>query len=194
MSDESPYWDTRIGCYAKNVLPGDYFVTDRADLAVVTLLGSCVAACVRDVRRGCGGLNHFLLPDEGPSGGADNMRYGAYAMEMLINGILRTGGQRQDLEAKVFGGGRVIASSSAETVGDRNGKFVLDYLRREGVQVAASDLGGMFARRVFFFPSTGRVSVQRIDRSAAADVAALETRARTKAVAQPETNDVELFV
>ncbi|MCI4662764.1 MAG: chemotaxis protein CheD [Neomegalonema sp.] len=193
MMQSKPYWEAKIDSFAQNVLPGDCFVTERTDLAVVTLLGSCVAACIRDTSKGIGGLNHFLLP-EGKGADSGSARYGAFAMEVLVNSILRAGGRRSDLEAKVFGGGRVIASSAGATVGDRNGAFVLNYLRREGIRVAASDLGGPFARRVFYFPATGRVVVQRIDRSEAAAVIETEKKVTSVVVEKVEEPDVELFI
>lgn len=187
------YWDGKIGSKATIVLPGDHLVTEEKDLAIVTLLGSCVAACIRDTSSGIGGLNHFLLPEENSSGGAasGSLRYGANAMEVLINDILRRGGSKDRLEAKVFGGGNVIDVSAAETVGDRNSKFVIDYLRREGVPVAASDLGGSRARRIFFFPATGRVSVLRLEPTS---VQEQEMRLKEKVETGPKTGSVELFV
>lgn len=187
------YWDGKIGSNATIVLPGDHLVTETKDLAIVTLLGSCVAACIRDTRSGIGGLNHFLLPEEKSAGGvaSGSLRYGANAMEVLINDILRRGGSKEHLEAKVFGGGNVIDVSATETVGDRNSKFVVDYLRREGIPVAASDLGGARARRIFFFPATGRVSVLRLEPTA---VQEQEMRLKETVDTGPKTGSVELFV
>ncbi|MEL6978882.1 MAG: chemoreceptor glutamine deamidase CheD [Pseudomonadota bacterium] len=185
------YFDAKIGANATIILPGDHLVTDEKGLALVTLLGSCVAACIRDPGTGVGGLNHFLLPDDKSDGGSGSMRYGTNAMEVLINDILRRGGSKNRLEAKVFGGGNVIESSAKETVGDRNARFVLDYLRREGVSVAAQDLGGSRARRIFFFPETGRVSVLRLE---PASVKEQEMRLKAKVETKPKAGGVELFV
>lgn len=193
-SEARIYWDAKIGSNATIVLPGDHYVTETDDLAIVTLLGSCVAACIRDTRSGIGGLNHFLLPEEksgGGNSGSGSLRYGANAMEVLINDILRRGGDKGSLEAKVFGGGNVIDTSASETVGDRNCKFVIDYLRREGITVAASDLGGTRARRVFYFPATGRVSVLRLEPTS---VREQEMRLKEKVDTGPKTGSVELFV
>ncbi len=197
MSSAAPrtYWDAKIGARAAIVLPGDHLVTDEPDLALVTLLGSCVAACIRDVEIGVGGLNHFLLPDGGSAGDAQgSLRYGANAMEVLVNDILKRGGRRDRLEAKVFGGGNVIDTSAAETVGDRNAKFVREYLRREGIRIAAADLGGTRARRVFFFPGSGRASVLRLEPTDARTVRDQEARFKAKVVTQPKAGGVELFV
>lgn len=188
------YFDAKVGSEATIVLPGDHLVTHERDLAIVTLLGSCVAACIRDNERGVGGLNHFLLPDEGPRGVggiSGSMRYGTNAMEVLINDIIKQGGQKGRLEAKVFGGGNVIDTTQKETVGDRNARFVIDYLRREGIPVVAQDLGGSRARRIFFFPSTGRVSVLRLEPQAVRDQ---EIKLKSRVETQPKAGTVELFI
>ena len=193
-ADPRVYWDAKIGSKATIVLPGDHLVTEDKELAIVTLLGSCVAACIRDVETGVGGLNHFLLPEDKSArseAGSGSLRYGTNAMEVLINDILRRGASKARLEAKVFGAGNVIDTSASETVGDRNARFVVDYLRREGVTVAASDLGGSRARRIFFFPSTGRVSVLRLE---PASVREQEMRLKEKVDTGPKTGGVELFV
>lgn len=190
------YFDAKIGSQATIVLPGDHFVTDRKDIAIVTLLGSCVAACIRDAELGIGGLNHFLLPDEGRTGGgagtaAGSMRYGTNAMEVLINDVLKRGGSKARLEAKVFGAGNVIDTSQRETVGDRNARFVVDYLRREGVPVVAQDLGGTRARRIFFFPASGRVSVLRLEPQTVRDQ---EMKLKSRIETQVKSGSVELFI
>lgn len=187
------YFDTKIGAQATIVLPGDHMVSSEPDHALVTLLGSCVAACIRDPETGVGGLNHFLLPDDRGAtvgGGSGSLRYGTNAMEVLINDILKLGGSKGRLEAKVFGGGNVIDTSATETVGDRNARFVLDYLRREGIRVAASDLGGTRARRIFYFPTSGRVSVLRLEPQAVRDQ---EMRLKAKVETAPRAGQVELF-
>lgn len=186
------YWDAKVNSLATIVLPGDHYVSDRADLALVTLLGSCVAACIRDTEMGLGGLNHFLLPDGGESsGGQRSLRYGVYAMEALINDIIKRGGRKDRLEAKVFGGGNVIDTSSQRTVGDKNSSFVLEYLEREGVPVTARDLGGTRARRIFFFPTNGRVSVLRLEPTVVRDQ---EIRLKDRVEKAPKAGTVELFV
>ena len=190
--ERSSYFDTKIGAQATIVLPGDHLVSAEPDHALVTLLGSCVAACIRDPELRVGGLNHFLLPDDksASESGSGSLRYGTHAMEVLINDILKRGGSKTRLEAKVFGGGNVIDTSAAETVGDRNARFVLDYLRREGIQVAAQDLGGSRARRVFYFPTSGRVSVLRLEPQAVKDQ---ELRHKAKIETAPRAGSVELF-
>jgi chemotaxis protein CheD len=110
-------------------------------------------------------MNHFMLPDSG--GDADNpvsasMRYGTYAMEVLINELLKAGAKRENMEAKVFGGGNVLRGFTAINVGERNAKFVLDYLRAERMRVTAEDLNDIYPRKVYFFPRTGKVLVKKL--------------------------------
>jgi chemotaxis protein CheD len=158
------YFDREFGLAAVKLLPGEYYVTPR-DMVLTTVLGSCVAACVRDSASGIGGMNHFMLPDEaGPLSGdaAAAMRYGAYAMEVLLRELLKAGARRERLEAKVFGGGAVLANMTLLNVGERNAEFVLRYLQKERIRIAAQDLCGTLARRINFFPSTGRVTVRKL--------------------------------
>lgn len=190
----TPYFDPKIGARAISVLPGFHDVTQEKDVAVTTLLGSCVAACIRDVDKGVGGLNHFLLPGEDRSeGSARSSRYGVHAMEVLINDILKKGGSKDRMEAKVFGGANVIDVSSTDTVGSRNAQFVKDYLRMEGIRLVASDCGGDRARRVYFFPATGRASVLRLPVSETRGMRTTETRLQRKVQQAPKAGGVELF-
>lgn len=158
------YFDRNLNTEAVKILPGEYYVTGR-DMVLVTVLGSCVAACIRDRLTGIGGMNHFMLPDSGNDGGNPAGlagRYGAYAMELMINQLLKSGAQRGNLEAKVFGGGNVMRGFTAANVGQRNAEFVLEYLRIENIAVAAQDLLDIYPRKVYFFPATGRVSVKSL--------------------------------
>ena len=195
------YWEPRVNAFVTSVQPGGFTVTRREDLALGTLLGSCVSACICDAEAGIGGLNHFLLPDDGgatdPSG-ATATRYGVHAMEMLINEILKQGGARPRLQAKLFGGANVIALTSASPVGERNQRFTLEFLRREGIPVTAADLGGERPRRVFFKPATNKVLVQVLertgaDRSDTDRVQREENQLRYRAIAAPASGGVELF-
>ncbi len=170
------------------VLPGELYVT-RADEAITTVLGSCVSACVRDVRRGVGGMNHFMLP-EAPSSD-DNLapaRYGVYALECLLNGVTRGGGRREDLEVKVFGGGRVLAHGG--DIGRVNIDFVRRFFDTEQLAIHAEDVGDAFARRIRYWPRSGRVQLSRIPMAQAKHVVAREV-ATTRVAPKPGT--VELF-
>jgi len=158
------YYDRTFDCDAAKILPGEFYFTNK-DMLIVTVLGSCVSACIRDRVSGVGGMNHFMLPDGG--GDADNpvsasMRYGTYAMEVLINELLKAGAKRENMEAKVFGGGNVLRGFTAINVGERNAKFVLDYLRAERMRVTAEDLNDIYPRKVYFFPRTGKVLVKKL--------------------------------
>ena len=158
------YYDRTFDCDAAKILPGEFYFTNK-DMLIVTVLGSCVSACIRDRVSGVGGMNHFMLPDTG--GNADNpvsasMRYGTYAMEVLINELLKAGARRENMEAKVFGGGNVLRGFTAINVGERNAKFVLDYLKAEKMRVMAEDLNDIYPRKVYFFPRTGKVLVKKL--------------------------------
>jgi chemotaxis protein CheD len=151
-------YDRRRGLYAVRVLPGDAYVTRRTDEMIVTVLGSCVAACIRDPASGFGGLNHFMLPESESgtwNGVSAAMRYGNHAMEVLINEVLKSGCRRQDLEIKLFGGADLTDGPSL--IGSSNVAFVLDYLQAEGLAIASLDLGGGTGRRIHYHPSTGVV-------------------------------------
>jgi len=160
------YYDTVHEIATAKLLPGEYYVTTRNE-AVVTVLGSCVSACIRDRIFGIGGMNHFMLPiHEGErstwTGDVTDQstRFGNYAMEHLINDILSHGGMRKNLEVKVFGGGKIIKGLS--DIGDCNVRFVLDYLREEGLSVMSKDLNGNYPRKVYYFPKTGRVMLKKL--------------------------------
>jgi chemotaxis protein CheD len=159
------YYDRTFDMEASKIVPGEYYVT-RRDMVLVTVLGSCVAACIRDKTNGIGGMNHFMLPKsthEKAGWVSASARYGAYAMEVMINQILKQGAKRENLEAKVFGGGAVIKNMNAMNVGDDNAKFALEYLRKERIPVIAEDLLGVLPRKVYFFPATGKVLVKKLN-------------------------------
>ena len=161
------FWDPENACWTVKILPGEYYVT-RGEEAVSTVLGSCVSACVRDPVRNVGGMNHFMLPEDatvGPNNWLDpavglSTRYGSYAMESLINDLLKLGAVRERLEIKLFGGGRILAGMT--DVGDRNINFIRNFIRIEGLSIAAEDMGGTQPRKVIYFPTNGRVKMRRL--------------------------------
>jgi len=160
------YWDSKFKHFAVKVAPGAHYVTKSHEEMIVTTLGSCIAACVRDTELGVGGINHFMLPesDSGDWGGVSaSMRYGNYAMEVLINDVLRMGGARNRLEIKLFGGANVINASTL--IGTKNIEFVETYLRIEHMAVAAKHLGGSQARKIIFFPGSGKVKMKLLDKT-----------------------------
>jgi len=153
------FYDAHFKNDAVKVLPGEFFVHDE-DLLIMTTLGSCIAACLWDRERRIGGMNHFLLPDGG--GAADSGRYGSYAMELLINDLIKRGASRLTLEAKVFGGGAVIGGMTSLNVGERNTQFVLDYLKTERIAVVSKDVLDVYPRKVCFLPASGKAMVKRL--------------------------------
>lgn len=191
-------WNAAHECYAARIMPGEYYVT-KNDESVYTTLGSCISACIRDRVLGIGGMNHFMLPatdlteaDAWKSASISaSTRYGNYAMEHLINEILRNGGKRQNLEVKVFGGGRILANMT--DVGLRNIAFVRDYLKTEGLSVASEDVGDIFPRMVVYFPTTGKVRVKRL-RSLHTNTIASQEKSYIESIKEkPVSGDVELF-
>lgn len=186
------YFDPKFGARAAKLLPGEYFATDSGML-LVTVLGSCVALCLRDRVSGAGGMNHFMLPEGGAGADGASARYGAFAMEVLVNEVLKLGARRERLEAKVFGGGAVLADLGTLNVGERNADFALKFLETEGIAVAAQDLLGPWPRKVWFFPDTGRVVVKKLRELANGTVAARERDYRGKLAAKPVAGEVELF-
>lgn len=185
------YYDPKFGSEAVKVLPGEYVVIGE-DVMLVTLLGSCVTACLRDPLTRVGGMNHFMLPDS-ENGDGNSARYGAYAMEMLINDLLKHGAARSRLEAKIFGGGAVLASLSSSNVGERNISFVRRYLAVEGIPVLAEDLGDTCPRRVHYFPASGRAMVRRLPTANKDELLASESLYQSRLRQEPTSGGVELF-
>jgi chemotaxis protein CheD len=169
------------------VVQGEYVVTDDPTAVLVTLLGSCVAACMRDPVAGIGGLNHFLLP--GDDNRSDQMRHGVHAMELLVNGLLARGARRDRLEAKLFGGARMVTGLT--DVGRQNALFAERFLQRESIPVVNSSLGGDQARRIQFWPVSGRVRHLFVEKQANAVFEA--ERRRPAPVAPVNDGAVELF-
>ncbi len=189
------YFDRTFSIEAAKLMPGEYYVT-RRDMLLVTTLGSCVAACIRDRGNGIGGMNHFMLPEnaqEEGGWGAVSTRYGTYAMEMLINQLIKLGAHRDNLEAKLFGGGAVIRNMTAINVGERNARFGLEYLRTEGIPVIASDLLDIHPRKVYYFPKSGRVLVKKLRNLHNDTIASRENEYRSRLVESRVEGEIELF-
>lgn len=188
------YYDRTFDCDAAKILPGEYYFTSK-DMLIVTVLGSCVSACIRDRVTGLGGMNHFMLPDGGGDGSpvSASARYGSYAMEILINDLLKSGARRENLEAKVFGGGAVLKGFTAINVGERNAAFVLQFLRNERIRVVAEDLNDIYPRKVYFFPRTGKVLVKKLMQTHNDTLAKRENEYASRLKKQPVAGEVELF-
>jgi chemotaxis protein CheD len=161
------HWDPENARWAVKILPGEYYVT-KGDEAISTVLGSCISACVRDPKANVGGMNHFMLPEDKSTGPNDwldpavglSTRYGSYAMESLINDLLKLGALRDRLEVKLFGGGRILQGMT--DVGERNIDFIKSYMQLEGLRVAAEDMGGTQPRKVIYFPASGRCRLRKL--------------------------------
>lgn len=176
---------------AVKVLPGEYFVSDES-LVIMTVLGSCIAACLWDSKARIGGMNHFMLPD----GDATDVsgRYGSYAMELLINEMLKLGARRETLQAKIFGGAQVMHNFTTMNVGERNTKFVMNYLQTERIPIVSEDVLDIYPRKVVFFPITGKAMVKRLAHAHPEAIVAQEVRGNAATVAKTTSGgSVDLF-
>lgn len=174
------------------IISGEWYVSTRPGEMLDTILGSCVAACIRDPYARIGGMNHFLLPGEGNATGmSDGARYGVFAMESLINGILKAGGRKERLEVKVFGGGNVTSNSAR--IGSKNAAFIRDYLAREGLPICSQNLEGHLPRRVNYFPDTGRVRMRMLHSAEQSGLVETENHYRATLMAKPVGGEVDLF-
>ncbi|NMP31379.1 chemoreceptor glutamine deamidase CheD [Thalassotalea sp. M1531] len=194
------YWDAQRKMVVAKILPGEFYMTSTP-VAISTTLGSCIAACIWDDRSGIGGMNHFMLPETdknahevnwGSRGlASDATRYGNFAMEHLINMVLKNGGYKNSLKAKVFGGGKVLKKMS--DVGERNIDFVFDYLETEQIEIVKHDVGSIFPRKVLFEPTTGKAFVKRLNNLHNDTIARREVDYRNKIDNESVEGDVELF-
>ncbi|MGD2119140.1 MAG: chemoreceptor glutamine deamidase CheD [Chromatiales bacterium] len=191
------YWDKQHDVQAAKILPGEYYVTNYDEL-VTTVLGSCVSACIRDKVFGVGGMNHFMLPlsdGKGWGGSSDfnstATRFGNYAMEHMINDILKNGGHKKHLEAKIFGGGKIIEAQT--DIGHTNIEFVRTYLKTEGIPIVGEDVSDIYPRKVIYFPASGRVRVKKLKALHNNTIVTREVEYQKEIVQQPIETDIELF-
>ena len=191
------YYDQVSEITVVKLYSGDYYATATPGEMIMTILGSCVAACIRDPHVNIGGMNHFLLPgDTHAENSLDpSTRYGAFAMEKLINEILKLGGRRERLEVKLFGGANVINNSTM--IGAKNVEFVRRYVKEEGLRVAAEDLGGTQPRRLHYYPDTGKVMMRALRRKddlrIVEEESAYEQKLTHSGSTDGSTNTAELF-
>lgn len=186
------FFDAHFKSEAVKVLPGEYFVHNE-DIPIMTTLGSCIAACLWDRQARVGGLNHFMLPDNGRQE-QDSGRYGSFAMEVLINELMKLGARRESLEAKIFGGGAVISGMHTINIGERNTRFVVDYLKTEHIPIVSQDVLDIYPRKVCFFPASGKAMVKRLSPAHPESLAAQEKLAAERALPIAATGgSVELF-
>jgi chemotaxis protein CheD len=190
-------WDSSMSCWAAKILPGEFYIT-RHEEAITTVLGSCISACIRDPALRVGGMNHFMLPEDTTKGKSAWLevaglatRYGSFAMESLINGLLKLGAKRERLEVKLFGGGHVL--KAAMDVGDRNIRFAHQWLTTEGFKISAEDTGDVVPRRVIYMPATGKVRVKRLRPVEIQEIAQREQQYLKSTAAKPVESDIELF-
>jgi chemotaxis protein CheD len=188
------FFDTASSTWMVKVFPGEYFVTRKTDEVLVTVLGSCVSACIRDPYKGIGGMNHFMLPHSKAGSWAGDMqstRFGNFAMEKLINELLKAGCSRHSLEIKVFGGGNVTETQN--NIGTDNSDFILKYLAAEGLRCDAQDLRGQLPRRIHYTPATGKV-IRRLLGTGESSAVAREERDYVSRLSQRSTGgEIQLF-
>ena len=189
--------DNRFPHEIASILPGEFFVS-REPMVVYTVLGSCISACIRDPIVGVGGMNHFMLPEpkehqSDDSWGGESTRYGSYAMESLINEILKRGGLKRRLEIKLFGAGKIYEGNI--DVGANNAKWVIGYLKSEGLATVKTDLGDVYPRKVYYFTDSGRVLMKKIERIKNQTIQERENAyaAKIKQREQQPVEDVTLF-
>jgi chemotaxis protein CheD len=195
---QSRAWDQQLGCWAARIQPGEFYITSHHE-AINTVLGSCISACIRDPQLGIGGMNHFMLPEDttdGKSSWLDNAtglatRYGSYAMETLINALLKMGANRARLEVKLFGGGHVLNAGIA--IGERNIEFARQWLRTEQLPIVAEDVGGTTPRRIIYFPADGKVRVRHLRPIEGQEIASRERQYLGTVAKQAVIGDIELF-
>ena len=198
FSDINRYWDKTHNIFAAKILPGEYYVTANNE-AIVTVLGSCVSACIRDKVFGIGGMNHFMLPINRGASHAEVAamsnagRYGNFAMEKMINDILKNGGTRENLEVKIFGGGRVLQNMQSLDIGNGNINLVREYIATENLKLVGEDVGDIFPRKVIYYPLTGKVKVKKLRQMHNRTIIDRETSYMSTLDVKPAESDVELF-
>lgn len=189
------FWMPKYQRYGVKVVAGDYYVTNQDEI-ISTVLGSCVSACIRDPFAGIGGINHFILPDTDSDVLSASNRYGVFAMEQLINAIIKRGGSRDNFEIKLVGGGNMLETASEQgiiEIGQRNIEFVTEFLTTEGLDVSAKDFGGNQPRKVIYNVKDGRLLVHKMNRNYQARYMQLEIENQSRNQTFASDNDVELF-
>lgn len=194
------YWDKHKGMVVAKILPGEFYMTTK-NVAIATTLGSCISACIWDERGHIGGMNHFMLPLTNQEAHevnwgqrdktTDATRYGNFAMEHLINVILRSGGRKENLKAKLFGGAKVLKNMS--NVGQENIDFALSYLKQENIMVDSSDIGDVYPRKIIFEPWCGRAFVKRLDNLQNDTIVQRESDYSNQIHQEDVSGDIELF-
>ena len=175
-----------------HVIQGEYKVTNDPEVVLSTILGSCIAACMRDPVAGVGGMNHFLLPGQSNGSGGEATRYGVHLMELLINGLLKQGARRERLEAKIIGGAKTISGFS--NVGEKNAEFAHQFLSDEGIRIVGSNTGGDVGRKLEYYPVSGRARQYPLSGAETQKTVALETAPTRIVVPKPADTSIEFFL
>jgi chemotaxis protein CheD len=175
------------------IYPGEFYVSPNDIIA--TVLGSCISVCIKDTKTGIGGMNHFMLPGDVRSEDiflSASAKYGMFAMEQLINDMLKRGGSQKHFQAKVFGGGHVLNFRKTDgNVPESNIDFVRAFLKMEQIEIVKEDLGGYSGRKVLFFPDTGKVLLKRLKSTVDSKIIEAEQAYKTKLFQEKEKLQVE---
>ena len=156
LAGAARYWDAQFKLEVLRVPPGGFALAEKPGDMLATLVGGCVAACVRDADSGIGGMNHFMLP---ALAAPDNLQ----AIEDFMYSLSQQGARKERLEIRLFGGASLL--KSIHSAGEENIRAIQDYLKAAGLQPAAEDLGGVYPRRIHYVPATGRVFCLKMRRS-----------------------------
>jgi len=184
------YIDRVNKCVAAKLMPGEFYISENQEM-ITTVLGSCVSACVYDPNRRIGGMNHFMLPEKGGSNTDESARYGLFAMESLINELMKSGCRKADLKVKLFGGGQIVRNMS--DVGRKNILFAKNFIYAEGLRLESSDLGLIYPRKVNFFPHNGKAMVKRLKTLHNDTIENREKQYAATLRSDPIAGDIELF-
>ncbi len=185
------YWRDKWQCFGVNIKQGDYCVTDQK-VVITTVLGSCISVCLHDKQTGFGGINHFMLPTKCDDNDMYRpFRFGAFAMEQMVNQLLKQGAEKDQLEVKVIGGAKMMGKLS--NIGQLNIDFITQYINDEKLHLVAQDIAGDQGRKLAFFPSTGRLLVSRIAQIENQQLLATESKNFNKSEKLDSQHGVELF-
>ncbi|GGK64808.1 chemotaxis protein CheD [Amphritea balenae] len=192
MNTANSFWEPQWQCQAFKISPGEYKVTDEP-VVLTTVLGSCISACLHDPLLNFGGMNHFMLPDASSNSDPEQpLRYGLFAMEKLINKMMKLGSDRNNLEIKVCGGGEMMQWKTK--IGRQNIDFIESFINRDGLKLTASDLGGSSPRKVAFFPTTGRLLIKKIKPQLASQLALEEQQYQSQVQVQQQLNSPDILL
>ena len=193
------YYHKERECHIAKILPGEFYVCEQREI-ISTVLGSCIAACIRDKKSAIAGMNHFMLPSQNANEEQqphsiidESTRYGNWAMEYLINEILKNGGKRENLEVKIFGGGNVLKGMNNINIGERNIEFVRNYLKQEGLRIVGEDVGDIYPRKVLFYTDTGEVKMKKVHQEYLTTVERREISYVQRIEQKPQSGSVESF-